>query len=292
MKKLAILLILLLIQNYTFSQTKNASFPFKVEIRGKGDPVILIPGLACSGEVWSQTVDSLQKKYTCYILTLAGFTKQKPIDINKGFLPIVQEKIAEYIKNELTEKPIIIGHSLGGFLILSIASSHPHLVKKVIIVDSYPFSAAAMNPNATTESTQSQAEMLKKTLISLDDTSFEQQQQMTWKTMITHTDKIKLATKWSLESDRKTIAQAMYELMTIDLRNKVQHIKCPILVLGSWYGLKDYGITKEMVKGNYDKQFKTAKHYSIKIAETAKHFIMWDDPDWFYQQVKRFLNNG
>lgn len=288
MKKLAILLVIFFYQTTTFSQSKKYSF--NIEIKGKGKPIILIPGLASSGKVWEETTDTLEKNFECHILTLAGFANQKAISIKNGYLPIIENEIIKYIQAELDEKPIVIGHSLGGFLSLSIGSSQPKLLEKIIIVDSYPFMSLAYNPNATVESVLPQAKMMKEMMLSTSDSLFIQQQKMTMPTMITDPTNIKLATKWSIQSDRNTIAQAMYELMTTDLRKKLEKVKIPILVFGSWYGAKDYGITKETVKANYKNQFLKAENCQIKIAETAKHFIMWDEPKWFINSVEAFIN--
>ncbi|WP_241148379.1 hypothetical protein [Bacteroides sp. An19] len=52
---------------------------FSVQRVGNGkQAIILIPGFACSGEVWEQTVDSLQNNYSCYILTMPGFAGIPP----------------------------------------------------------------------------------------------------------------------------------------------------------------------------------------------------------------------
>jgi len=289
MKKLAILIAFLLIQTTIFSQTEKYSF--NVEIKGKGKPIILIPGLASSGKVWEQSTDIFEKNYECHILTLAGFANQKPINIDNGFLPLIKKEIIKYIKNELDEKPILIGHSLGGFLSLSIASSETKLLSKIIIVDSYPFMSLAYNPNATKENVEPQAKTMKEMLLSMKDSIFIQQQKMTMPTMITDSINVQTAIKWSIQSDKATIAQAMYELMTTDLRKDVAEVNIPILVLGSWYGAKDYGITKEIVKTNYKNQFSKAENCNIEIAETAKHFIMWDEPKWFLNTIKPFLEN-
>ena len=288
MKNLAILTVFLLIQTSIFSQTKKYSF--NVEIKGKGKPIIFIPGLASSGEVWQQTTDSLKNRYECHTLTLAGFANQKPINLANGFLPVIKNEIIKYIKNELDEKPIIIGHSLGGFLSLSIASYEPKLLSKIVIVDSYPFMPLAFNPNATVKNVLPQAKIMKEMLLSTSDSIFEQLQRMTMPTMMKDSTNVEIATKWSLESDRNTIAQAMFELMTTDLRDNVEKVKIPILVFGSWYGAKDYGITKEIVNKNYQGQFTKAINCKIEIADTAKHFIMFDEPKWLLNSVRLFIN--
>ncbi|MDC1161867.1 alpha/beta hydrolase [Tenacibaculum sp.] len=288
MDKLAILFLIFLYQTTTYSQTEKYSF--NVEIKGKGKPIILIPGLASSGKVWEQTTNTLRKNYKCHILTLAGFANQKAISIKKGYLPIAKKEIINYIQNELSEKPILIGHSLGGFLSLSIASSQPKLLKKIIIVDSYPFMSLAYSPNATIENVIPQAKMMKEMILSTSDSLFIQQQKTTIPTMVTDSVNVQMAIEWSLQSDRNTMAQAIFELMTTDLRNDVEKVKIPILVFGSWYGAKDYGITKKIVQENYKNQFLKAANCQIKVADTAKHFIMWDEPKWFINSVETFIN--
>ncbi|GGW46210.1 alpha/beta fold hydrolase [Arenibacter certesii] len=290
MKKLVIVLGALFIQTSVFPQP--VPYPFNVEIKGSGDPVILIPGLASLGKVWEQTTDLLDENYEYHILTLAGFANQEPISPEKGYLPFGEKEIIRYIQNELKAKPLLIGHSLGGFLSLSIAISEPALLKEIVIVDSYPFMAAAYNPNTNVEPILPQAHKTREMIVSISDSLFIQQQKLTLPTMITDSENISTAIEWSLQSDRETIAQAMYELMITDLRDDIEKVKIPILVFGSWYGAKNYGITKELVKNNYENQFSKAKDYKIEIAETAKHFIMWDEPMWFVKYIKSFINGA
>lgn len=289
MKKLFILSIILFSAISLFSQITEKAYPFKVEIKGKGKPILFIPGLASPGSVWNETVAVLSKKHTCHVLTLAGFSDQAPMEFGDAFLPKVQAKIIEYIEEELKEQPIIIGHSLGGFLALSIASSEPDLLEKIVIVDSYPFYSAAMNPMATEETAMVQGEMFKKSLTAMSDDVFAAQQKMMMTSMATDPKDIEAIIQWSINTDRKTMAQAMYEIMTTDLRDEAALVKCPILVFGSWYAAKNYGITKEMTEKNFQSQFAKASNCTIKVADTAKHFIMFDEPEWFIKSLESFL---
>jgi hypothetical protein len=31
---------------------------------------------------------------------------------------------------------------------------------------------------------------------------------------------------------------------------------------------------------------------SLSLTDTARHFIMWDDPDWMFGQLDRFLSGA
>jgi pimeloyl-ACP methyl ester carboxylesterase len=46
---------------------------FRVQVSGTGRPILLIPGLASSGDTWETTVAHLSDRFTCHVLTLAGF---------------------------------------------------------------------------------------------------------------------------------------------------------------------------------------------------------------------------
>ncbi len=186
MKKFIILSVILFSAISLFSQKNENAYPFKVEIKGEGAPILFIPGLASSGSVWEETVSVLAKKHTCHVLTLAGFAGQAPIEFGEAYLPKIQAKIIEYVKEELKEQPIIIGHSLGGFMALSIASAEPDLLEKIVIVDSYPFYSAAMNPMVTEEMAKVQGEMMKTSLAAMPDDVFASQQKMMMTSMATN----------------------------------------------------------------------------------------------------------
>lgn len=290
MKKLATLLLVVFIQNSVLSQSTENTYPFSVDIIGKGKPIILIPGISCSGKIWRQTTKFLQKKYECHVITLAGFNNQKSIDLKNGFIPAVKKGLIAYINNELSEKPIIIGHSLGGFITLSIASSQSKILSQVIIVDSYPFTPSVFNSSVTKETILSQAKQMKETILNTSDGLFYQQEVMKLKTMITDDKNIKRVSGWIMKSDRETVSQSIFELMTTDLRNELENIEIPMLVLGSWYGLKNYGVTKDFVKQSFIKQYSRAKKCEIVLANKAKHFIMLDEPKWFHDKIKSFIS--
>ena len=55
------------------STSAPAPTAFRVEVSGTGRPMILIPGLASAGAVWQTTVAHFATRYTCHVLTLAGF---------------------------------------------------------------------------------------------------------------------------------------------------------------------------------------------------------------------------
>ena len=172
---------------------------------------------------------------------------------------------------------------------MQLANDFPEKVEKAIIVDSYPFYSAAMNPAATVEGMKPMAAQMKQMIESISDADFKTQQQAGMGMMTATQDKIATIVDWSLASDRETFSQAMYELMVTDYRENLSSLKTPLLVLGAWYSGKDYGLTEASVKSNFQNQYQKAANVQIEMAPTAHHFIMWDNPDWFMEQVKSFI---
>src|SRR5205807_9710413 len=102
-----------------------ADAPFQVKVTGHGQPMILIPGLACPGEVWDSTVAHFKDRYEMHVLSLAGFAGVPRVP--GPFLEKVREGIADYVRKNKLQKPVVVGHSLGGFVALDLAAHHPEL---------------------------------------------------------------------------------------------------------------------------------------------------------------------
>ncbi|MEG1117984.1 MAG: alpha/beta hydrolase, partial [Janthinobacterium sp.] len=131
---------------------------FTAEVTGQGRPLILIPGLASSGEVWQGTVARLcgpQATRQCHVLTLAGFAGVPAIA--GDLLAQAEQQLADYIVAKKLAQPAIIGHSLGGFVALKMAIDHPRQTGKLVIVDSLPALGAAQLPSSTPEQLQAMA---------------------------------------------------------------------------------------------------------------------------------------
>lgn len=262
-----------------------ASKAFTVKVYGKGAPVIFIPGFASSGEVWNETVKKFSEKYECHVLTLSGFGGEPPLA--EPSLLKVKNEIIDYVKENKLNHPIIIGHSLGGEMAVWLSESEPTLFSKAIIVDALPFYSLLFDSSATSESVKPRAEQMKTGMLSTNMTLASAKQTLQF--MITDSANIALAANWDVASDKKTMAQYIYDLITLDLRNDLSKIKIPVLVLGSWASTALYGGSPAQTKKDYTSYYKAVANCKVDVALKAKHFIMLDQPEWFYKEVTDFL---
>jgi pimeloyl-ACP methyl ester carboxylesterase len=86
---------------------------FAVRVTGTGKPMILIPGLTCSGDVWDSTVEHFKGRYQCHVLTLAGFAGQPPI--SPPLMETVRKDLAGYIRAKKLEHPVLSAIALADF---------------------------------------------------------------------------------------------------------------------------------------------------------------------------------
>ncbi|MBK1876917.1 alpha/beta fold hydrolase [Pelagicoccus mobilis] len=279
--------IIPLLLSLTIASIASADRSFQVEVTGSGRPIIFIPGLACDGSVWNEAVSQYSGSNECHVLSIAGFAKTAPLADTSNFLETVKSDLAAYIREQNLNSAIIVGHSLGGFLALSLASEQPNLASHLLIVDSLPFLPAAMNPHATVDSMKPQADAQRRMMSQSGQN--EAQLRMMLQMMVTSSENIERAIKLSASSHGPTVAQAMFELNTTDLRETVSNIKTPTTVLGAWYGYSQFGSTKESTAAIFDSQYAKHPNYRLVMSEKGKHFIMWDDPDLFYQELDTIL---
>ena len=156
--KLFITLMTLLILN----SVQASDYSFQIKVEGSGQPIILIPGLSSHGSVWDETVAKYKDNYETHVVTLPGFAGVAPMDLSSGFLVPIKEELLNYIESNKLHKPVLIGHSLGGFMAMLMAIDKPKDFGEIIIVDSAPFFSALQNPMATVESAKAMADMTRK----------------------------------------------------------------------------------------------------------------------------------
>jgi pimeloyl-ACP methyl ester carboxylesterase len=273
------------------TETSSPIKSFKVEVSGRGPAMILIPGLGSSGDVWKSTVAHYSGLYQCHVLTLAGFAGQPPLPsmlLSTQFLGRVRDDLARYIRENKLEKPVIVGHSLGGLLALELAAEHPEIPGRLIIVDSVPAFGAVENPTISPEELRDSAANMRDRMNAMPEDAFTHTQHSRIATMATDPKDVETIYAWGKASDRTTMTEAMYELLSTDLRDDVARITSPTLVLGTWIA-QSKNMEQADVRQSFIAQYQKLKGVRIEIAPTARHFIMFDDPQWMFSQMDAFL---
>ncbi|MGB9458543.1 MAG: alpha/beta hydrolase [Bryobacteraceae bacterium] len=279
----------LLMLSLALAAASMAQEPFQVKVTGHGRPMILIPGLSSSGEVWETTVDRYKDRFECHVLTVAGFAGVPRVPA--PMLDRVRDGLADYIRRQKLDHPVIVGHSLGGFLALDLAANYPDLPGRLVIVDSYPYLAAMVDPHVTAASAQAAAAQMRHAIGDETQEAYERyvKSGVGTRTMVEKESDFDRIVAWGLASDRTAVADAMAELWATDLRDDLAKIKVPTLVFGTWIAFKQY-TDHARAEANLRSQYAKLAGVEIEVTDTAHHFIMWDDPNWMFGHLDRFLN--
>jgi pimeloyl-ACP methyl ester carboxylesterase len=288
MKLFAILSLMLAFTAGTSFAADSAAF--QVKVTGHGRPMILIPGLASPGAVWDSTVAHFKDHYECHVISLAGFAGTPAQPVTGPLLAGVREELATYIRRLKLAHPVIVGHSLGGFLALDLAANHPDLAGQLVIVDSLPFLMGIMKPGATADDAKQFAAVASSSFSQMKPEAYAQmiRNGPNGSTMAASSADLDRIIAWGLASDPATVSRAMGELYSADLRPLLPKIKCQALVLAAWIGYAPYS-NHQFAEQAYSSQYAGLADTSLKISDTARHFIMFDDPQWMFTQIENFL---
>jgi N-formylmaleamate deformylase len=198
----------------------------------------------------------------------------------------IRKDISSYIRQQKLTHPVVVGHSLGGFLAFWIAATDPDLAGPVISLDGGTFFPALFDPNATAATAKAGAESMREMAAGQTREQFAAQNRMFLASMITDPKNVDAIAATCAKSDPKAVGQAMYELMTIDLRDPVARIKTPVLLIAS--GSED----KQTTLTRYEGQVAKIPKHKALMAEKAKHFIMLDDPAFLFSAMDDFLRDS
>lgn len=242
---------------------------FAVRTIGRGRAVIFIPGLACPGDVWNDTAAHFSETIESHVLTLAGFAGQPPI--KPPISAKVRRDLVRYIRSRKLERPIVVGHSMGGFIAYWLAITAPDVIGGLIVVDAGP---ALGSRDIET------ARALRNTWAQAGDDELPQQVRAKFSGMTTNPKHIAPFLGAIAKSDRQTIGDAIYELVTTDLRPKLTAIKAPLLLI-----LADGGL-----QNRYKTMSDPVADREVVVIPRAGHFVMLDNPDAFYDALAKFFD--
>jgi pimeloyl-ACP methyl ester carboxylesterase len=204
----------------------------------------------------------------------------------RPLLATARDQLAAYIRAHRLAHPIVVGHSLGGFLALWLAAHDPELVGGVVVVDALPFLPAAMDPKATVATMKPRAAQMRAMLAAFTPEAFARQNRVALAGMITDPKQADAVAARSRRSDPKTVADAMYEMMVTDLRPSLGNVRAPTLVLAAG---ADPGADPASVRAAFEAQYAGLRGHTLVVAKKARHFIMLDDPGFFFGQLDAFF---
>ena len=109
------------------------------EVTGEGPVVVLTHGFAATSQMYAATVPALATDHTVIALDLPGHGRSEvsadPADYSVASFV---DAILDAVDGTGAERAVFVGHSLGGYLSLELALSHPDRVRGLVLYDTGP----------------------------------------------------------------------------------------------------------------------------------------------------------
>ena len=226
------------------------------EIRGEGQPLILVHGLGGSTRVWAQNVAALARSWRVHVIDLVGFGHSR----GQRFVLCDATGLLVRLMDQLDlARASIIGHSMGGFIGASLAAHFPERLERLVLVD-----AAALP---------------------LGRLSLRQAGRMVQRLPHLPLRLLSVLGMDALRAGPLTLSTALQQLRSMDIRRDLVCIGAPTLIL---WGECD--ATLPLAVGQRLHGYLPQATFQI-IAE-AGHFPMWERPTAFNRAVIQFLKRG
>lgn len=276
MKKLCLLLLGIIVA----VATTYAQPAIHAKKSGKGDPVIFLPGFTCPGSVFNETISHLNKSYESHVISYAGFNGNAPIEM--PWYETIKKEMIAYINNNKLSNVRIVGHSMGGMLAVDLAAELPGKIHSIVAVDALPCIRELWMPG-TPASAFTYENSYNKQQLALSNDALRQNASMMASGMTLVKAKADTVLNWMMIADRKTYVYGYTDLLKLDLRESLSKVTAKTLVIGASFP------DAATVTANFEKQYANLKNKTIVIAENTRHFVMFDQPEWFYGKVNTFL---
>ena len=106
--------------------------------RGSGPPLVFLHGFCDTHAFWTEFVQVFFSSYRILAPDLPGFGRSAILP-SSFTMEDVGNVVASWIREKALDKPIVIGHSLGGYVALSLMKDHSELLSGIGLVHSTPY---------------------------------------------------------------------------------------------------------------------------------------------------------
>jgi 3-oxoadipate enol-lactonase len=244
------------------------------ETMGRGEPLLFIHGLGCSGRDWQPQIDFFSRHYRVVVFDVRGHgqSSRPPGPYHITLFAADTVKLIE----GLNLAPVhVVGLSLGGMIAFQLAVDRPDLLKSMIVVNTGP-EVKLKSPQQWLMALQrymivrflgmrKMGEVLARKLFPGGESA-----------SIRNTFIARLA-----ENDRKAYMAAMRAIVGWSVAERIDRIEVPTLVISS-----DHDYTPVSIKEAFVARMSRAE---LAIIEDAHHAVPVECPDKFNAVVASFL---
>jgi 3-oxoadipate enol-lactonase len=249
--------------------TKVNGLKTHYEDKGQGKPLLLVHGACSSTRIWVNQISGLSNKLRVIAIDLPGHGKTEPLS-QKGTIGRYADHVASFMKEIGVGRAAVGGTSMGGLVVLQLCLKYPHLVDKLLLVDS-----AAKIP-ISQEVLDLYRNQFESTQKLLSEISFSK------KTMKANPSLVQQHVQEDLKTDRKVATEDYEATGGVDFTGQLGKIKAPTLLI---MGADDLVITSAMTRFLHE----NIKGSKLEVITDAGHVNMIEKPDEFNKVIMKFI---
>ena len=251
--------------------------------------LVFIPGLTCGPWEWSGEISRFASNYRIYALTLPGFDGRAPIS---G--PLFQTVSADFwsmLASHRIDRPVLVGHSLGGTLAIMLAEQHSNQLGGLVAVDGLPVFPGfeKMTPQQREQAGQRFSAMMAATSTPAQFEAAEKTYVLP--NYLTSASDAEAIAPLVARSDPKASGVWMAQDVSSDTRPALKSITVPFLEIAPYDGTIDSGTfgTAQAKSAYYASLIAGDPSAKVAVIDHSRHFVMYDQPAQLDAALKTFL---
>ncbi len=276
---------------------RRAALPSGVEVayvdRGEGPyTLVLLHGLGTYLKSWLHNIDALAMRHRCIALDLPGYGKS-----SKGDYPFSMaffaEQVALFCATLGLEKVVLVGHSMGGQVALTLALQQPELVERLVLlapagIETFSEAEATWLKNVYTPEVikQTPPEQIRKNFVA----NFHE-----WPpdAEILYNDRLALRQTVEYDGWCRMISQCVRSMLDEPVALRLGKVKQPTLIL---FGEEDALIPNRFLHPQQSTleiaqcAQSSIPNSQLRMIPNAGHMLQWEQAAAVNDAIKTFLD--
>lgn len=264
---------------------------------GHGSPIVILHGLYGSSDNWTSIGRELSKEYRVLLVDLRNHGRS-PHNPSHTYQDMVSD-LTELFNREGLEKPVIIGHSMGGKVAMHFASQNAVRVRGLVVADILPFSYSGVSDNLHVQ--EGQHAKILSSLLMLNTESASTREELD--IALAHSIPSKAVRQFLLKNIKRNDSNRFqWQLNVAGLSQNLETILSAVLPIG---GFERLSVPTLFLKGENSRyvypegEAQLASYfsdYSVVSIPNAGHWLHSENPKAFLEEVMAFMkslkNNG
>lgn len=262
-------------------RANNSGHHYNIEIRGAGDPLLVLHGFSGDASTWHEVIERLADHFQFIAIELLGHgASDAPADVASYWMQSLAADIVDLLDELAVANPFLLGYSMGGRLALFLAREFPCRFRALVL--------ESASPGLADEGERAERRRRDDALADAIEVNG-----LGW--FVAHWESLPL---WSTQSDELVRAQRKQRL-----NNSARGLANSLRGMGAgvqpnqWGRLPEIAAPTCLIVGEHDDKFrqinqameKAISRASLTIIPGAGHNTHLEDPDAFCQSLRTFL---